>query len=81
METKFEKLHIKPLKSSKILLECSQTLLEIIEEKMKNIKELIDLHKFNHDYCVESSIISLFNEFEQIKKFQTKANQLLLEIN
>ena len=67
-------------KSAKVLLECSQTLLESINEKMKKVKELIELNHFNPDYCVDSSVLQVFKEIEQIKSFQTKANSILEEM-
>ncbi len=77
LEERFENMS---LKSAKVLLECSQTLLATIDEKMKKVKELMDLNHFNPDYCVEKSIVSLFKEIEQIRNFQTKAQSILQEM-
>lgn len=77
LEERFEKMSFK---SAKVLLECSQTLLESIDEKIKKVKELIELNHFNPDYCVDSSVLQVFKEIEQIKSFQTKANSILEEM-
>jgi hypothetical protein len=77
LEERFEKMCFK---SAKVLLECSQTLLGSIDEKIKKVKELIELNHFNPDYCVDSSVLQVFKEIEQIKSFQTKANSILEEM-
>jgi hypothetical protein len=74
----FEKMSFKSVKD---LLECAQSLLDNIDEKMKNVKELMDMNHFNQDYCVDNMVIKIFKELEQIKKFQTKANEILFEVN
>jgi hypothetical protein len=77
LEKKMESFN---LKSAQMLIDCSQSLLESIHEKIEKTKEYIEVNNFNPDYCVDNTLVNLFKEIEQIKKFQTEANALLIEL-
>ena len=46
------------VKSAKVLLDCANSLLESVEEKMKSTKDLMDFYHFNQDYSISISQIT-----------------------